>query len=466
MSGSYEDDNGARTDVPPTFVSFCVQTAKAPHIISQELKAPGRNLVWLRAPYDGDGCPSFPYLNESFTRLNRLIQAGKVTAAYALGPWGNAAALTKMALGNGIGAEVRGGEWFRAETGSFLLEMPGEPEEELAGLQYEALGKTITEPELIINGVTIPLEDCRRAWLSPLEGVFPTGLLEPEPKPLPEIPYTNCPAVKKSAAKHAKPTVCMPLFPGTSGEYETARAFTEAGGRVKEYVLRTVTGLGESLKELEREIRNAQILALPGGAGAGDEPGGAGKYTAVILRNPRISDAVMDLLARDGLILGIGNGFQGLLCAGLLPYGEVRLPSPASPVLAANASGNFVSDLVRVKVTSNLSPWMYNTQPGEVYLLPVAHGRGRFMAADEVMDELVRGGQIAARYVDFEGNATADIRYNPGGCPQAGVEALTSPDGRILGRMGHLERTGKGLYKGFDMPMEQGLFKAGVAYFT
>jgi phosphoribosylformylglycinamidine synthase len=462
MSGTYENK-----DVPPTFVSFCVQTAKTPQIASQELKAAGRCLVWLRAEYNEYDIPDFLYLKKSFARLTSLIRSGLVTAAYALDANGLAGALAKMALGNGIGVNVRGDCWFFAETGSFLLEMAAQPDEALEGLRYEMVGMTINEPLFIVNGISIPLSDCHDAWLSTLEPVFPTGRFNAKPDPIPEIPPYREGSKKTAAARHAKPRICMPIFPGTNGEYEITRAFTEAGGRVDGYVLCGLSAsiLTESLKELEKRIRNAQILMLPGGVSGGYELDAGGKFVAAVLRNPRITEAVRDFLNRDGLILGIGDGFQALLKTGLLPYGDICPVSTGSPTLTRNVIGRFVSDLVMVKTISSLSIWLANTQPGQIRLLPVAHAEGRFMADSGLMNSLIKERQIAAQYVDFEGNPSMDIRFNPFGSHYA-VEAISSPDGRILGKMGHSERIGKGLYKGFEMPMDQGIFKAGTEYYN
>jgi phosphoribosylformylglycinamidine synthase len=434
MSGSYEDGN-TRYDVPPALVSFCVQTAAVNDIISQEFKSAGHTLVWLRALYDENDLPDFTYLKESFTRLTELIKSKRVAAAYALDASGLCTALTKMALGNGSGATVEGADWFTAETGSFLLEMSAKPEDVLAGLRYEIIGKTTDEPALIVDGMPITLLQCHDAWLSTLEPVFPTGRFEPS-ETAPVIPPYTVKQKTASGFKHAKPRVFIPVFPGTNGEYSAARAFAKAGALTDEW---TVT----SLHEMEKRVRSSQILMLANGC-----------KDMSVLREPRILEAIHDLLRRDGLVLGIGDGFHALISAGLLACGDIKITQ--------NAIGRFVSDLVMTKIISNLSPWLWNTRPDDVFLIPYSHGEGRLMAAD--IKPLTALGQIAAQYVDFDGNPSMDIRFNPSGSFCA-VEALTNADGRILGKMGHSDRIGEGLYKGFDMPMEQGIFAAGVSYY-
>jgi phosphoribosylformylglycinamidine synthase len=460
MSGSFEatDPNGVvrRVDVPPTLVSFCVQTAKTPGLISQDLKSTDSHLVYLHAKYDGYHLPDFKYLKSSFNRVTQLIKSGHIKAAYALDAGGLASALTKMALGNGIGACVSGNNWFSADAGSFLLEMTDKPTALLAGLEYEVLGKTVSDPALTVNEKRIPLADCHDAWLSTLEPIFPTGLLKPKPETVTVIPFYTRKQMGTPGFGIAKPRVFMPLFSGTNAEYETTRAFEKKGGQVEAYVIRSLRAeaLNESLIHMEKQLGQAQILMLCGGFSAGDEPDGSGKYMATLLTKPRILQAIQELLRRDGLVLGIGNGFQALVRSGFL----------TSFSLTQNSIGRHVSDLVMTKIISSHSPWLWNTQPGDVHLLPVSHGQGRFMAGDEEMKNMINSGLIAAQYVDFAGQPSMDIRFNPSGSMYA-VEAVASPDGRILGKLAHSERVGDGLYKGFDMNMEQGIFAAGVGYY-
>jgi phosphoribosylformylglycinamidine synthase len=509
MSGSYGDK-----DVPPTLVSFAVQTGKASGVHSQELKNAGHKLVWLRAKYDEAGLPDFGYLKASFTRVNELFAAGKLHAAYALNANGVAAALTQMALGNGIGAEIiigsgetRNGmngisandnadnvtasaSLFNAEIGSFLLEADNGIEDDLIGLEYAVLGETIAEPVITVNGERIELEDCRSAWLSTLEPVFPTGQISHDEQhfgtdfasnkaePLCpgdvdiKVPLHNSGGHKSSAKRGGagivKPRVFMPVFPGTNCEYDTARVFEKAGAAVETLVIRNLTlkDLNESLAEMEERIRRAQIIMLAGGFSAGDEPDGSAKFITAMFHNPRIIDAAHELLNnRDGLMLGICNGFQALVKTGLLPYGQIKPMDVDAPTLTYNKIGRHVSDLIVTKVVSNKSPWLAGVAAGDMHLIPVSHGEGRFVASDSDIRAMIAQNQIATQYVDFGGNPSMDIRYNPNGSMWA-IEGITSPDGRIFGKMGHSERVGSGLYKGFnEFPTDQKLFESGVGYF-
>jgi phosphoribosylformylglycinamidine synthase len=460
MSGTYEThgkDGVLRRDVPPTFVSFCVQTENISNIISQELKSGGNHLVWLHAEYDNNQLPDFEYLKKSFACLTALIHDKQVKSAYALDDGGVAAALTKMVLGSGIGADITGDRWFDAETGSFLLEMTGEPKELLEGLNYTVIGKTLNETEMIVNGTRISLENCLEAWLSTLEPIFPTGRVQvytKQEKPI--IPLYSEPHKNKPGLQLSKPRIFMPIFPGTHGEYETERAFIKAGGKVDSFVIRNRKSddVTESLMEMEKRMGQSQILMLAGGYSAGDEPDGAGKYMAVLLGKPRAAQAIRDLLDRGGLILGIGNGFQALNRLGLLD----------GFTLVENSLGRHVSDLIFTKIIADKSPWLWNTKTGDVHLLPVSHRQGRFMANETDMKRLLENNQIAAQYVDFDGNPAMPLRYNPNGSMYA-VEAVTNADGQKKKKMGHSERTGDGLYKGIEGNTDQGIFTAGVGYF-
>jgi phosphoribosylformylglycinamidine synthase len=523
MSGSYGEK-----DVPPTLVSFAVQTGKAAGVYSQEFKQAGHKLVWLRARYDEAGLPDFGYLKESFTRVNELFAAGKLHAAYALNANGVAAALTQMALGNGIGVEINTGvggtcdksalevgidtltsasALFNAEIGSFLLECDCCIEAALTGLEYVVLGETVAEPVITVNGERIDLADCRSAWLSKLEPVFPTGQMQEYTDGDIRVPLYNADKLRNADKLHntdkpaasaargnagenvlslqpceepaastarintgiAKPRVFIPVFPGTNCEYDTARVFEKAGAVVETLVIRNLTlkDLNESLAEMERRIRGAQIIMLAGGFSAGDEPDGSAKFITAMFHNPRIIEATHELLnGRDGLMLGICNGFQALVKTGLLPYGEIKPMADDAPTLTYNKIGRHVSDLIVTKVISHKSPWLAGVAAGDMHRIPVSHGEGRFVASEQDIRRMISQNQIATQYVDFDGNPSMDIRYNPNGSMWA-IEGITSPDGRIFGKMGHSERFGSGLYKGFDdLPTDQRLFESGVKYFS
>ncbi|MDR1664870.1 MAG: phosphoribosylformylglycinamidine synthase [Clostridiales bacterium] len=470
MSGSYEDK-----DVPPTLVSFAVQTADLSEVISPELKAPGNALVWLRAKYGRNHMPDFEYLKKSFARVTELIHQKKIVSAYTVGAGGVAAALTKMALGNMVGAEISHGEsdLYHPEYGSFLLEISAAPLNGglLPGLDFAVLGKTTACPAITVNGVEIPLSRCREAWLSVFEPVFPTQWGKPGETVSVNVPlYEGSRAARFSAAPYraAKPGVFIPVFPGSNCEYDTARAFTKAGAETDIFVIRNLTArdLEISVREMAKRIDEAQILMLIGGFSSGDEPDGSAKFITALLRNAAVAEAVHTLLyKRGGLALGICNGFQALVKSGLLPYGEIREMKPDSPTLTFNTIGRHVSDLVMTKTVSTLSPWLWKMSAGDVRLVPVSHGEGRFVASEGDLKRMIENHQIATRYVDFDGNPSMDIRFNPNGSALA-IEGITSPDGRVFGKMGHSERAGAGLYKGFEMPADQKIFESGVAYFN
>ncbi|EAX46913.1 phosphoribosylformylglycinamidine synthase [Thermosinus carboxydivorans Nor1] len=463
MSGTFMDLN-----VPPTLVAFAVNVTDAGRIVSPEFKEAGNLVVFIPAPRDEQELPRFEVLRRNFAKVTELVHAGLVRAASTVRYGGLAAALSKMAFGNRIGfvaaAQLAPEAWFSADYGSFVLELDGKADlSMLADVDYVVLGHTAAAPVIRLGQTEISLDEAYTAWEQPLETVFPTKAPEP-PKPRVIVCERRS---RKGSVRLAKPRVFIPVFPGTNCEYDSARAFTKAGGLVDMMVVRNLTPaqIEESIAELARRISQAQIVMLPGGFSAGDEPDGSGKFIATLLRNPKVKDAVHDLLKRrDGLMLGICNGFQALIKLGLVPYGEIRDITPDSPTLTFNAIGRHVSCMVRTKVVSTLSPWFNNAKLGDIHTVAVSHGEGRFVAPPAVLDELIANGQIATQYVDLDGNPSSDIRYNPNGSLEA-VEGITSPDGRVLGKMGHSERVGRHVAINVPGDKDQGIFAAGVQYF-
>ena len=465
MSGTFMDIH-----VPPTLVSFAVDVAKADNIISPEFKEVGNTVVYLPMKKDKYSLPDYEYLRKMFAFVNGLIENGICVSAHTVRGGGIAEAISKMSFGNGIGFEfddeIRIETLFKPEYGSFILEIANAKVIDFMGLDAIILGETIKEQVVSIKDIDIDIDEMISCWQEPLEKVFPTKAPSGQ-NGKPEIkPYESRKSDRPSV-KIARPKVYIPVFPGTNCEYDTARAFEKAGADVNTQVIAnmTVPMLEASIEKMVSEIKKSQIIMIPGGFSAGDEPDGSGKFIAAVFRNPAVKEAVMDLLKnRDGLMLGICNGFQELIKLGLLPYGEIRDLDEESPTLTFNSIGRHVSCLVDTKIVSNLSPWLWATNPGEVYTVPVSHGEGRFVAPKEKIDELASNGQIATQYVDNNGNATYDIRFNPNGSMMA-VEGITSPDGRVFGKMCHSERIGNGLYKNAVGENDQKIFVSGVDYF-
>jgi len=466
MSGTFLDLN-----VPPTVAAFALAPMDVTKAVSQEFKAAGSQIILLPVNRDEYDLPDFEALKKTYERLHQLIAAGNVLASSTVKEGGIAAAVTKMCFGNRIGMKITGdydyNRLFSPDFGSIIIEMEGnaEVDELLSGISYRKLGETWEKETIDINGVEIDLAQAYDAWTKTLEPIFPTKA-EKADKVF-EVDYrgrnTNKPSIK-----HPVPRVLIPVFPGTNCEYDTARAFEDAKGKADIMVIKNLTpqDIEESLKELVRRINNSQILALPGGFSGGDEPDGSGKFIAAVFRNDYVKEAVMNLLyKRDGLIIGICNGFQALIKLGLVPYGEIRDIDENSPTLTYNKIGRHVSQLVRTKVVSTLSPWFAYSEVGDIHTIPVSHGEGRFVASDEMLRQLAEKGQIATQYVDVDGNASDEVPHNPNGSICA-IEAITSPDGRVLGKMGHSERVGKHLYKNVPGEKEQSIFRAGVDYFA
>ena len=464
MSGTFND-----LHVPPTLIAFAVSVGKAENALSPDFKAPGHPVVRLVARRDEAGLLDLTELKKSYKRVHELIASGKIVAAYALDGGGTAPAVAKMAFGNRIGfafdKQADAEDWFKPDFGSLLLELASEEDlEDLEGLSIERIGQTIPEPLIRGEGLQMPLETLQAAWLAPMNEIFPVKEDHPG-TPVPALYETA--TARKALTRVPKPRIFIPAFPGTNCEYDTARAFEKAGGIPEVLVFRNLTSqaVEESVAAMAKAIRGAQIVAIPGGFSAGDEPDGSGKFIATVFRNPLIREAVMDLVKnRDGLMLGICNGFQALIKLGLVPYGEIRDMAETAPTLTFNKINRHVALMARTRITSNLSPWFANVKVGDIHTIALSHGEGRFVADPAETKALMASGQVATQYVDLDGRATYDGFHNPNGSYQA-VEALTSPDGRILGKMGHSERIGSHIAKNIPGDKDQKLFEAGVGYF-
>lgn len=466
MSGTFKDIN-----VPPTLVAFALDVVDVSKVISPEFKQADSRIVLVTLRRDADELPDFDQLEKNYQRIQELISAGQILSAQSVGNGGCAAALSKMAFGNKIGfiqnAAISSETLFRPEYGSIILEIGSDREVErmLSGIEYILLGQTQSQPVIKLDDTSVSLDEALQSWDSPLEKVFPTQVEASAEKPI--IAYSNKRNDKKPIVRIAKPLVFIPVFPGTNCEFDTTRRFEAAGGKVETLVLRNLTpdAVEASVGDMVEKINRAQIVMLPGGFSAGDEPEGSGKFIATVFRNPRIKEAVTRLLQeRDGLMLGICNGFQALIKLGLVPYGEIRDMTDDSATLTFNTIGRHVSCMVRTKVVSTVSPWFSKVEAGSVHSIPVSHGEGRFVAPRHILNELIANGQIASQYVDLAGEPTYDIRFNPNGSMLA-IEGITSPDGRVLGKMGHSERIGTNVAKNIPGDKDQKIFEAGVEYF-
>lgn len=471
MSGTFKD-----LTVPPTLVAFAVTAVDVNKVISTEFKKAGSQVVLLPLDRDENDLPDFEQLERNYTQIHSLAAKGKILAAHSVRLGGVAEAISKMCFGNLMGfaftGSIAAGDLFSPAYGSILLEIGAKEEcAELFGkLNYRILGHTTENGAIAVNNEVIGLETALEKWREPVERIFPTKADDIAGE-LRNHTYTRKPgnaAIHAPAGvKTAKPRVFIPVFPGTNCEYDTARAFERAGAIADVAVVRNLTpkDLEDTIAMIRRKIAQSQIIMLPGGFSAGDEPDGSGKFIATAFRNPSIKEAVMELLKnRDGLMLGICNGFQALIKLGLVPYGEIRDMDENSPTLTFNAIGRHASCMVTTRITSNLSPWFNNVRVGDTHTIAISHGEGRFVAANPDYESMAARGQIATQYVDMAGNASYDIRYNPNGSMYA-IEGITSPDGRVLGKMGHSERTGSNVAKNVPGEKDQKLFEAGVGYF-
>ncbi len=469
MSGSFND-----LDVPPTLVSFAVDVIKdCSNVVSSEFKSYGSKVILIKTTIKEDYLPDFDNLIRNFALIRNLQSDGLVKSCSTIKNGGVCEAISKMCFGNKIGfvfrTDIDEKDLFSLQYGSFIIEVDNSFDEKiiLSNTNYEVLGFTEDSKAIKVKDVSLALETLIKHWTKPLEKIFPSEDKE-ELKIYEERLYESK-AYKKCNInlQGASPKIFIPVFPGTNCEYDSAKAFKKAGGRpvIKVFKNLTAKDIEDSVAIMEKEIRDSQIIMFPGGFSAGDEPDGSGKFIANAFRNPRLKDAVMDLLyKRDGLILGICNGFQALIKLGLLPYGEIREIDENCPTLTYNKIGRHVSCMVNTKIVSNLSPWFSSVKVGDIYTVPVSHGEGRFVAKEELIEELFKNGQVATQYVDFEGNAVSHMPFNPNGSMYA-IEGITSADGRILGKMGHSERIGENLYKNIIGKMDQKIFESGVKYF-
>jgi phosphoribosylformylglycinamidine synthase len=462
MSGTYQ----GRYHVPPTLVSFSVATARSCDIISPEFKRAKNTIALLKTPMNSNNLPDFEKLKRNFELLNKLILEKKVISARVVGFGGLAAAICEMSFGNKIGVNIEyDGCYFSKQAAAFVVEIDGPLPDGL-----EKFGTTTDEPILRINGEEIAIDDCIAAWLAPLEEVFPTGITLEKAAPL-ELPKPFAAKnIMTAKEKFAKPRVFLPVFPGTNCEWDMAAAFEKAGASTEIFVLNNLTHelFIESVAKMVKHIDKAQIIALSGGFSAGDEPDGCGKFIAAVFSNPAIAEATMKLLnEREGLMIGICNGFQALVKTGLLPYGKIAPLTTDSPTLTYNAIGRHISNMAQTKIMSNKSPWLAKAELGGIYRSPTSHGQGRFVAKPSLTAQLFDNGQVITVFVDHDGNPAEGLPYNPNGS-YMGIEGITDPTGRILGKMGHSERGAykRGvLYKNIPGNFDQKIFESGVAYF-
>ena len=477
MSGTFEN-----LHVPPTLVSFAVATVDADKVISPEFKAAGHKVYIIPSLRDHYGVPLFKEQKGIFNNVHKLISEGKIISAESVYRGGVAASISKMAVGNDIGFTFNNMKWsvdsfFTWRYGTLIVEAADGVD--LSGCEnFIELGITTEQPEIIFGDVIITLDEVKTAYTSPLEKIFPTraimnyelGIRNYELKGSKlknESSLNNDTNNSTFHIPHSSLKILIPVFPGTNCEYDSAKAWREVGGDPEVLVIRNLkpSAVEESIEAIVRGIDQSQIIMFPGGFSGGDEPDGSGKFIAAMFRQPKIAEAVMNLLnKRDGLILGICNGFQALLKLGLLPYGEIRPLSPDDPTLTHNTLGRHVSCMVNTRITSNSSPWLANNKVGDIHTIAVSHGEGRFVANDDWIEKLAENGQIATQYVDSSNNPTMNLPFNPNGSIAA-IEGITSADGRIFGKMGHSERRGENLYKNITGNKNQPLFEAGINYF-
>ncbi len=469
MSGTFMDIN-----VPPTLISFAVAPSDARNVISSELKAADSTLVHVYQPTDEYGVIDFEQFRQNMARVIELSENGKILSMNCVGAGGIFVTICEMAAGNMIAVDIddknTNTNIHKVETGALIIEIAASEDAEkiFDGICYEIIGHTTNGNSITVasTGESITLDDMIAAWKAPLESVFPTNAKEDKSE-IKTYSYDKR-SVKTPAVMVAKPRVFIPVFPGTNCEMDSKRAFERAGGEVSLQMITNInqSALDESINQVVKKIKESQIIMIPGGFSGGDEPDGSAKFITAVFRNPEVSEAVTDLLEnRDGLMIGICNGFQALIKLGLVPYGKIVAPAEDAPTLTYNSIGRHASCLVRTRISSVNSPWLAGVNVGDIHTIPISHGEGRFIASDELIAELASNGQIATQYVDMEGNPTSDIRYNPNNSNQA-IEGILSPDGRILGKMGHSERIGANLYKNVPGSFDQKLFESGINYFT
>lgn len=464
MSGTFNE-----IDVPPTLVSFAVDVAKIQDVITPELKKAGNKLVWLRAPRDQYDLPDYAGIMDQYEKLHNDIQAGKVVSAYALDRHGIAAAVSKMAFGNALGVKIEHNldprDFFAPGFGDIIMEVPADKVGQLS-ITYTLIGEVTDDGKFSYGNTVITEKEAEEAWKGTLERVFKTTSGEDNEKQAKDDLY-HAENIYVCKHKVAKPRVFIPVFPGTNCEYDSTRAFERAGAEVDVKVFKNLTAedIHDSVELFTKAIDQAQIIMFPGGFSAGDEPDGSAKFFATAFQNAKIKEAVMKLVnERDGLALGICNGFQALIKLGLVPYGEICGQKADSPTLTFNTIGRHISKMVYTKVVSNKSPWLQKAQLGGVYCNPASHGEGRFVANDEWLAKLFANGQVATQYVTPAGELSTDEEWNVNGS-YMNIEGITSPDGRILGKMAHSERRGDGVAVNIYGEQDIKIFESGVEYF-
>ena len=465
MSGTFEDIN-----VPPTLVSFAVTTEDIDNILSNDFKAAGHRVLLIKPDTDSDGLVNLRSLKKVFSEVTRFMREGRVYAAYTPGFGGAAEAVMKMCFGNGIGFEFEAGlapeEIFGYAYGSFLLEVDADIKASAGSATVLNIGKTTDTGCISRGSECAALEELADIYEGRLESVY-TCNIKTEKTDVPAVEYKFEGIRKAPAIKTAEPKVLIPVFPGTNCEYDSAKAMAAAGAAPEIFLIknRSAEDIAESVSTFADKVRESQMIFIPGGFSGGDEPDGSGKFITAFFRNEAVRDAVTELMdEREGLMCGICNGFQALIKLGLVPYGRIMETDESCPTLALNTIGRHQSKIVRTRIASNMSPWLADTEVGDVFTMPVSHGEGRFTADDKLIKQLIRNGQIATQYVDLDGNPTNDVQFNPNGSFYA-VEGITSPDGRIFGKMGHTERAGYGLYKNVPGRYELDMFRSAVKYF-
>ena len=471
MSGTFDTEDG-EINVPPTLVSFAVDVNSHKNVITPEFKRPGSKIVVFRIAKNQYDLPDYSQVMDGYGKIFEDIKAGRIISAYAVEGNGLAEAVSKMAFGNKLGVKIEHNvdprDFFAAAWGDIVCEVPDGMVGQLS-ISYTVIGEVTDRGAFEYGNVTISMEEALDAWTTPLEDVFPTAAgreARGEEAALEEKLYHSG-AVYVCDHKIGQPTVFIPVFPGTNCEYDSARAFERAGAKVVTRVLRNMSAedIRQSVDEYRREIAKAQIVMFPGGFSAGDEPEGSAKFFATVFRNAVMKEEIEKLLGeRDGLMLGICNGFQALIKLGLLPEGEIKEQGPESPTLAMNTIGRHVSKMVYTKVVSDKSPWLAGAGLGSVYCNPASHGEGRFVANESWLHRLFANGQVATQYVDDQGRCTMDEYWNPNGSYMA-IEGITSPDGRILGKMAHSERRGEAVAMNIYGEQDMKIFESGVRYF-
>ena len=466
MSGTFND-----IDVPPTLCSFAVDVAKISDVVTPELKAAGNVLVKFPIRKDRFDLPDYEYIMDLYGKVTGLIRQGVVRSAYALTGKGTAEAAAKMAFGNKLGVQFEASiaieDYFKPAYGDILVEISADDLKKVQalGADFVQIGEVVSQPAFTYGSESVSMEAAIDAWTGTLEKVFPTRSGVEDVKI--DTGLFDTKDIYVCRHKVAKPKVFVPVFPGTNCEYDTIRAFERAGAETESIVFKNMTeqNIKDSVDAFERAISQSQILMFSGGFSAGDEPDGSAKFITSVFRNERIKEAVHRLLQeRDGLVLGICNGFQALIKLGLVPFGEIHTQKEDSPTLTTNSIGRHISKSVYLKVVTNKSPWLQKAELGGVYSVPASHGEGRFVANKEWIDKLFANGQVATQYVDVDGNPTMDEDFNPNGSYYA-IEGITSPDGRVLGKMAHSERRGDGVAVNIFGEQNQLIFESGIEYF-